>query len=1043
MIIYRVNKIILFLLVISLNNISTQPTDNMAAAEVPVQIRNFRIIDYTLTKNNLKLSAFYGQDKQKVFLCFSFPYQDALRVQIRQKEDASAEVKGKPFEFHKENDSYLLKTDSLILQIQKEPWRMKLTRKDGSEVFNQRGKESGYYSSSKGITGIRISAGLHEDEGFFGFGEKFNGMNQRGRKVEMKIYDAYVEKGERAYKSIPFFISSARYGLLVNTGLPVVFHLGDQNEKYYSIDCPDKEMDYYIFANRNPLEIIRQYTDITGKSRFIPKWALEPWLSRRSMTGWNNTGTVEADIDLYLRSGFPLGVILWEGIRGQFNKKQSPDLHSLSDKWHALGIKQIFWSLTGHLQEKGQLPKDARREYFIRNSDSSFAIGGFKGGHIYLDPTNPEAMEWWERTQYVPYISDENGYSAPEHANLDGVKLDFCELFPKYTPPLLMNKQVKGIENLHSVLFSEQIYDWLQKVKPDGGITWVRGGGLGIQRVGYVWGGDRRRNFQQFGATVSASLSLAVCGVALSGYDLGGYIGGNSPDAREVYIRAAQYSAFSPSFHDHGSAPAPWEQDEYGIENYKFYARLRYNLIPYLYQFVRIAHEDGFPIIRPLFLHYPQDKKTYEIEDEYLLGDDLLAAPFVQSGTTRPVYLPRGEWIDFWTGELLSGSKEINYTAPLNRIPVFVKNPAIIPLELNEGLQLGGYFSVEAKNDLLLTFAVYGSGNNHLQFYDSRDTIDVAVQTSGNDKTIKIKNIDRSFAVLIFGNKPDEIEVDGRKTAYLKMKDFALNTNGWTYDSEKMRIMFKTTGYNRKKNYTITIKGVNQNDFQHRLKERLARSITPPDTPHLTKAEQWQSTTDIYFSKTDNAFGYVVNYGFSPDSLNKRLENIYESPAAVRDLPPHKVLYVTVSALNERGVSKPSSQFKAEKVDYRNALFSLPDSGGFLRANYFNFRDVSDDWIKRFDYTVSAADSGSYHLWIKAKKNITHHQYFRWYYWGELKLQKGVNRIELIVENPRTELGVFYLTKGKNDRPIMKKVVEMKYSAGKTKPFGEIISIKF
>jgi len=359
--------------------------------------------------------------------------------------------------------------------------------------------------------------------------------------VVMEISDAYVEEGSRTYKAIPFFISSARYGLLVNSALPVVYNLGNKSKDFYSFENPDNEIDYFIFTNKDPLTIIQQYTEVVGKPRLVPKWSLEPWLSRRGMTGWDSTITAEADVDMLLDNGYPLGVILWEGIRGQFGKKQTPDMHTLSNKWHTQGLKQVFWSLEGHMPTNSDVIKNADPDYFIRNSDSTFSIGGFRGGHAYIDPTNPDAMKWWIKTFYEPYISGGDNRSVPGHANLDGVKIDFCELFPKYTAPLLMKKEVKGIENEHAVLFSEQIYDWLQQVKPEGGITWVRGGGLGIQRVGFVWGGDRRRTFSQFRGTVSASLSLAVCGVALAGYDLGGYIGGNSPDAREVYIRGAQY----------------------------------------------------------------------------------------------------------------------------------------------------------------------------------------------------------------------------------------------------------------------------------------------------------------------------------------------------------------------------------------------------------------------------------------------------------------------------------------------------------------------
>ena len=197
---------------------------------------------------------------------------------------------------------------------------------------------------------------------------------------------------------------------------------------------------------------------------------------------------------------------------------------------------------------------------------------------------------------------------------------------------------------------------------------------------------------------------MSICGVSLIGHDLGGYRGDDSEEAKKVYIRGVQYAAFSPSFHDHGSAPGPWEQDEIGQENYKFYSRLRYNLVPYLYHYVCVSHRTGIPMMRSLYLHHPNDENTYSVEDQYYLGDNLLIAPIVTFSDTRKIYLPQGQWIDFWTRKQYDGRQFIEYMAPLNQIPVFIKTATILPLQLNDTMQVGGIFPQEKKDNLLLTF---------------------------------------------------------------------------------------------------------------------------------------------------------------------------------------------------------------------------------------------------------------------------------------------------------------------------------------------------
>ena len=1006
-------------------------------------IETIQIVGHSTSRNAVNFACLSGVEDSRASIRISFPFIDVVRVQIHKGSEPFVDEIGEPFDFQKDENSFQLKTDSLHLFIQKQPWQLTISGIEGNIIYSEIPGQSGFFISDGGIQTLRIATAMQQNEGFFGFGEKFNGMNQRGKKVTMEISDAYAVEDSTTYKAIPFFISSARYGLLVNSALPVVYNLGNKSKDFYSFENPDNEIDYFVFSNKDPITIIQQYTDIVGKTRLVPKWSLEPWLSRRSMTGWDNTSTAEADVDMLLSNGYPFGVILWEGIRRQFSKKQIPEMHTLSDKWHSQGLKQVFWSLAGHLGNNSDDFKNANPNYFIRNNDSTVSIGGFKGGHAYIDPTNSDAMRWWIKTFYEPYLGSEDDRSVPGHANLDGVKIDFCELFPKYNSQLLMQKRVKGIENVHSVLFSEQIYDWLQKVKPEGGITWIRGGGLGIQRSGFAWGGDRRRTFPQFKGTVSASLSLAVCGVALAGHDLGGYIGGNSPDSREAYIRGVQYAAFSPSFHDHGSAPAPWEQDEYGSENYKFYARIRYNLIPYLYHLVKIANKKGIPLMRPLFLHYPDDENAYKIDDEYLLSNSMLIAPFVHAGTTRNVYLPEGEWIDFWTETTYSGSRNIKYSAPLNRIPVFVKNPSIIPLELNDNLKLGGHFEQNQKNNLLLTFRVFGHGDANLSFYENNNEINISANTSGGERQFVVENVNKDFALFCKAIKPETVIVNDKEIEYLNDADFAVNNNGWNYDVENFNVLVKINGDDPNSTYVIRFSSSDNDQFMTEPKEHFEISGLPPKSPKILSVEGWNESADIYFQPVDDAFAYTVKYGFAPDELDTKLINVAESPVTISNVPIGKSLYVSIQAQNEWGSSNSTSPVLAIQKKTQKTVFSLENGSAFLLGNHYNSKIISDSVTSELSYNIIVPENGTYQFWIKAKKNIGHHHYFRWYNRGGIKLKKGINSVKLIIQDQKTEISKLFFTSSKEERPIMQSEIETTYSEEEFINVSEKITVRF
>jgi alpha-glucosidase len=314
-----------------------------------------------------------------------------------------------------------------------------------------------------------------------------------------------------------------------------------------------------------------------------------------------------------------------------------------------------------------------------------------------VDFTNPEASEWWQsRVRFAMTALD-----------FDGAMLDFGEAAP-VEARYFNGESGRQLHNAYTVEYNRAAYLAGQAAKPDDFVFFARSGYSGSQA--YTTGrftGDQVRNWDaQRGlpSVIPAMLNGGLSGWPYWGPDIGGFFedgplpANESVEARaqrlqaekELWIRWVQLGALSPAMRDMlgwQSDPVTVWTDEETLSVFRAYARLHTALKPYLYRYARVAHERGLPILRPLFLNYPDELETYTLNDEYLLGDEVLVAPVVQPGQTeRRVYLPTGTWRDYWTGETYSGSGWVRVPAPLHHIPLFVREGALLELPAPEAL---------------------------------------------------------------------------------------------------------------------------------------------------------------------------------------------------------------------------------------------------------------------------------------------------------------------------------------------------------------------
>ena len=978
--------------------------------------------------NNSTLSLRQHLKTQQYYSAIQFITPNQIRIKSGLQKSDVSQLETDVFEpyFMETEEELILKSHIVKLSVNKITQEFTLVRLPHEVLWKGRFSEGEHPETNKQI--LELVSDINIEEHFYGLGERLNGFDQKGKRVTMQLSDAWSRSNELAYKAVPFYMSSRNYGFLVSTAERVIFDIGNERTNEAKIIMPGQSAEFVIFASNSPLKVIEQYTDITGKSPIIPTWSLEPWLSRRGHAGWTNTKYCKQEMDQLEEHGYRFGVVLWEGLRRQFEKEQEPSVYSLVNYWHNKGMKAIFWDRTGQLQEtpenklKYKYDEEPVKSYFICDKNNDLVRVGSKGGtvnpdsgksaFIYIDPTNPEAMEWWFENIYAQKILSDNGESGPNGYNLDGIKIDFAELFPSYLKDYKTHIPTPGIANVHAVKFAEAVNDWLTEVKPDGGITWGRGGGIGIQRGGIFWNGDRMRNFAQLKGTVSSLLSVSVSGLAYAGHDVGGYMKGDDPEAAETYIRGVQFATFSPFFHDHGSVQAPREQNEYGRENYAFYTRVRYNLIPYLNGLINDANKLGWPMMRPLFFYHPNDKKAWNVDDEYYLGKDLLVAPILTKGTSRLVYLPAGRWVDFWTDEEFYGNTEILINKDLNRIPVFIRKDAIFPLALNENLEEGGMFPHSNKNKLRITykFACLNSGTFILPTVIS-DNIVLTTSKTNNTVQLNFEGVSENFALKIPNTIPTSIKING-ETIVADAGNFKSNKQGWKYDTESSELKIKVEAQKGIEDYSLELVGLSDNKVPL-LKGKTIADIPRPQLPKIISIEPWNESVDIVFDKEDKlGERYIIGYGLDESlTADNRYHLNFGNKVTIKGLQNNRRYYFRVWAENQFFRSIETDWYTVVPKDDKRPVNTYTGKGMFIQANHFSAKEVTDDGTKKYRFDLESTRAEMVKVWIQLNQHRTHHDYDKWYEIRGKQLQKS-DSIRIEVPSVHTLTRVFIAPEG-------------------------------
>lgn len=523
---------------------------------------------------------------------------------------------------------------------------------------------------------------LTPDERLYGLGERFTQLDHRGERVTLWTSDAWGTTTAASYKNVPFLLSSRGYGLFFHTPTPVTFDLGTRSQRAALAEVGEDSLDLFLVFGETPKDILREYTRLTGRPTLIPPWALGVWLSR---CRYQSRAEVEAVAQRARAEDVPCDVLhldpAWlelPGLNCDFvaSEQAFPDLPGMVRDLGKQGFKISLWELPYVSSEAKRFQEAANAGYFLRDEQGEPICADFGGPppdgklRAVVDFTNPDAKAWWQDL-HRPWL----------RAGVAVFKTDFGEGAPA-AAHAFNGMTGRELHNLYPLLYNAVVHEVITEETGRPGMVWGRSGWAGTQRYPAQWGGDPKTDAWSMAASLRGGLSLALSAPGIWAHDIGGFYG--PPPSPELYIRWAQFGLLSPLARAHGTTPRePWEFGDEALAIFRRYAKLRMRLHPYLYALAWEAHEHGLPMLRPLALEFPSDPAAAEIEDAYLLGPDLLVAP-VFSDTRDPVarqlYLPRGDWYDFWTGERVAGGRYITRTCPLDTIPVYARAGAIVPL---------------------------------------------------------------------------------------------------------------------------------------------------------------------------------------------------------------------------------------------------------------------------------------------------------------------------------------------------------------------------
>jgi alpha-glucosidase len=725
------------------------------------------------------------------------------------------------FNFKDGDDYYQISTKEITVRISKSPCRVSFYDKQ-MNLINEDDKTFGVgYDCDE----VKCYKKLFKDESFYGLGEKTGPLNRTGNNYVMWNSDKprYTNDTDPIYQSIPFFIgirdafagnqNKSAYGIFFDNSYKSYFNMGASNDRFYSFGAEKGGLDYYFIYGPEIKKVISSYTKLTGRMELPPEWALG---YQQSKWSYYPESTVRTIANTFRNKEIPCDVIYLDihymnGYRVfTWNKDRFPQPEKMLNDLKDEGFKIVTIVDPGVKADTTDYPpasEGLEKDLFAKYPDGIPYKGEVWPSWAYFpDFTKTETRDWWGEKnaglikQGVSGIwNDMNEPAAWGQAIPDIVQFDDQGF----------GASMKKIHNVFGLEMARATFNGIKKEFPDKRpFILTRAGFSGIQRYAAVWTGDNIATDEHLKLACVMPQGMGISGIAFCGSDAGGFFGSPTPN---LYTRWMQLGAFTPFFRGHSIIDQrdkePWafgDQVEGWVRNIII---LRYELLPFFYNEFYKTSQTGIPLMRPMFLDFQNDDACYYTDAQYqfMIGDNLLVAPAVSENEDyKKLYLPEGKWLDWWTQKIYDGKQWIIVEAPMDKIPLFIKEGGIIPMQEKQNY-------VGEKNISQIEFKVFPSKSSDYNLYrdDGLTTnykngdfslTNFNVKTEGDKTEITVKKeVDKynsnlkSFLFDIYNiDKVLLVEINGKKIPQVKSLDeIQTSENGFYFDKENNLLKVK------------------------------------------------------------------------------------------------------------------------------------------------------------------------------------------------------------------------------------------------------------
>lgn len=515
---------------------------------------------------------------------------------------------------------------------------------------------------------------LDVGEYVYGLGERFTPFVKNGQVVEMWNEDGGTAS-EIAYKNIPFYMTNKGYGVLVADPGDVSYEIGSEKVERVQFSLEGERLDYYIINGHTPKGTIKKYTELTGKPSLPPAWSFGLWLTTSFTTEYDED-TTSGFIDGMARRDIPLQVFhfdcfwmeAYEWCNFTWDAKIFPDPAGMLRRYHEKGLKICVW-INPYIAQKSSLFQEAMEKgYLIRKKNGAvWQTDMWQAGMGVVDFTNPEAIVWYQ--EKLKLLLD---------MGVDCFKTDFGERIPVKDIVYHDGSDPVRMHNYYTYLYNKAVFELLERERGKGeAVLFARSAAAGSQKFPVHWGGDCSASYPSMAETLRSGLSLACSGFGFWSHDIGGF---ESTATADVYKRWCQFGLLSSHSRLHGSSSyrVPWLFDEEACEVLRKFVKLKCSLMPYLFRQAVEAHENGIPVMRPMFMEFPGDRACEVLDRQYMLGESLMVAPVFNESGEVEYYVPDGKWVNLLNGEVISGGNWRKETFDYYSLPVLVRQNSVL-----------------------------------------------------------------------------------------------------------------------------------------------------------------------------------------------------------------------------------------------------------------------------------------------------------------------------------------------------------------------------